>query len=99
MPTARFAPTTTCAGGACQCSAFTTTSHLARLVAQQPLRSHLPIRPLDHDADLDPINLGVEVDPQPATNADIRRTEEPRSWRGQTVPVTPGRHRSSSSGA
>src|SRR6266849_1144113 len=52
IPTAmaRCGPTTTCAGGVCPCSDFTTTSHLARLVARQRLRSHLPIRPLDHDA-------------------------------------------------
>ena len=35
------------------------------------------MRLLDHDADLDPIHLDVEVNPQPATNSDVRRTEEP----------------------
>src|SRR5260370_22174471 len=86
MPTARFAPTTTCAGGACQCCACTITSHLARLVAQQPLRSHLLIRPLDHDSDLDPINLGVEVNPQPSTNADRLRAPDMRVSDGLSDP-------------
>src|SRR5258708_12180902 len=77
MPMARFGQTTTCVGGGSPCCACTTTSRLARLVAQQPLWSHLLIGLLDHDPDLDPIHLDVEVDPQPATNAAIRRTEEP----------------------
>src|SRR5229473_5114950 len=75
--TARFAPTTTYGFGAFRCSACTTTSLLPRLVAPQPLWSHLLISLLDHDADLDPIHLDVEVDTEPATNADVRRTEEP----------------------
>ena len=77
MPMARFGQTTTCVGGGSPCCACTTTSRLARLVAQQPLWSHLLIGLLDHDPDLDPIHLDVEVDPQPAPRPYIWRTEEP----------------------